>query len=71
MKKVKLSLAAFALILAIAGTATANANKSEADPCSEVDPFGIVCLSENNNPCCEDELGNVFFHKNIIEPNTK
>lgn len=70
MKKVKISLAALVLVLAIAGTATANANKTEADPCDQVDPLGIICLNENNDPCCEDDLGNTFFHRNIIEPNS-
>lgn len=70
MKKVKLSLAALALVFAIAGTATANANNQEAEPCDQVDPMGVNCLNENNDPCCEDEVGNTIFKKNIIEPNS-
>ncbi len=62
MKKVKLSIAALAFILAIAGTATANANKQLADPCSKVDPKGLICVDGSDEPCCEDDLGNIYFY---------
>lgn len=67
MKKVRISFAALVLVLAIAGTATANAKSEEAEPCSEADPDGTVCLSENQTPCCEDEIGNTYYNRNKVE----
>ena len=62
MKKVKISIAALAFVLAIAGTATANAKKAQADPCSKVDPKGLICTSSVGDPCCEDDLGNTWYY---------
>jgi hypothetical protein len=61
MKKVRLSLAALVLIVAIAGTATANA-KTKADPCYKVDPKLQVCTNGSEEPCCEDDLGNIYYY---------
>lgn len=67
MKKVRISLAALTLVLAIAGTTTANATKakSQALPCSLVDPDGTICANSSPVECCETEDHQILTERGI------
>lgn len=67
MKKVRISLAALTLVLAIAGTTTANATKTKSDafPCSQVDPDGNLCTNSSPVECCETEDHQILTERGL------
>lgn len=61
MKRIKISLAAFAFVLAT-GAAFATSNKAGTTPCVD-DPTRVAenCLDNNDEHCCTDKLNIEYF----------